>query len=251
MSELQVSVSQLVYPGAVEPVLSDLEFHAASGEFLAVLGPSGCGKTTMLNAIAGLNPYFEGTVQVDGSVQVAGTAPSGSACMFQEPRLMPWLTVAENIALVLDDDRGNPLIMPILDAVGLAACADNYPHTLSGGMQRRVALARAFVIRPSLLLLDEPFLSLDAPTAARLRELLVELWQGIRPTVLLITHDLREAVSLADRIVFLSPSPSRVVLDIEPGLKRPRDCDSPEVSATCEQLLREHPQLLSGIRGKS
>ncbi|MGC8469213.1 MAG: ABC transporter ATP-binding protein, partial [Acetobacteraceae bacterium] len=157
-------------------VLERIEFAVGGGEFCVLLGPSGCGKTTLLNIIAGLDRDFEGEVRIPGAV--AGRARAG--CVFQTPRLLPWLTVADNLRLVLPPEADERAALALLEAMELGPVRDLYPNRLSGGMQRRVALARAFAIRPPLLLLDEPFVSLDGPTADRLRGLLVDLWRWER-----------------------------------------------------------------------
>ena len=158
---------------------------------------------------------------------------------------MPWLTVANNLALVEPGASGERLAMA-LERVGLKDCAALFPRQLSGGMQRRVALLRAFLVAPQVLLMDEPFQSLDAPTAAQLRAQLLALWQDSRPTVLFVTHHLAEAVALADRVLFLSAGPAHLALDLAVALPRPRDLDSPAVQQLCQDLLAAHPDLLKG-----
>ena len=162
---------------------------------------------------------------------------------------MPWLTVQQNLELVLAPLSPHQPAMPLTDLlalVGLQECGAMFPGQLSGGMQRRVALLRAFIVEPELLLMDEPFQSLDAPTAHQLRILLQDLWQRTRPTVLFVTHSLREALSLADRILFFSSRPSRVILDIPIDLRHPRTVDDPSVQALHASLLDQYPQLLGG-----
>lgn len=161
---------------------------------------------------------------------------------------MPWLTVAQNLALVDKGATGERLTQA-LEQVGLKDCAQMFPKQLSGGMQRRVALLRAFLVAPQLLLMDEPFQSLDAPTAEQLREQLLTLWQDQKPTVLFVTHHLNEALSLADRVLFLSPGPSHIALDFAVDLPRPRGLDAPAVQRLGQQLLQAHPGLLRGSLG--
>jgi len=173
--------------------LRDFRLQAQPGEFVAIVGPSGAGKSTLLKIISGLDSAYAGQVQLPAQSQVG--------FMFQEPRLMPWLTVEQNLMLVNKTLTGARLT-EALNRVGLKDCATLYPGQLSGGMQRRVALVRAFSVSPQLLLMDEPFQSLDAPNAEQLRAYLLELWQATRPTVLFVTHNLSEALSLADRVVF-------------------------------------------------
>lgn len=225
--------------GTDPPVLADLRLSMSSGEFVALVGPSGAGKTTLLKVIAGLD------TDVEGEIRVAAGGVTGF--MFQEPRLMPWLTSLDNVRLVLPGDiRGQRRAGELLAAVGLAGQARSYPSQLSGGMRRRVALARAFAPDPELLLMDEPFVSLDAPTAQRLRDQLMTLWQQRRPTVLFVTHDLREAIALADRILFLSSPPARIIHEEAIPLARPREPEDPAVTKLRQTLLERNPQLLHG-----
>jgi NitT/TauT family transport system ATP-binding protein len=184
-------------------VLGDLAFTLAAGEILAIVGPSGCGKTTLLRIVAGLDRAFEGALR--------WAAPPVLAMVFQEPRLLPWRTVAENLALVERPDAPPGLADELLAALGLAGERDTLAARLSLGMARRVALARAFATQPSLLLLDEPFVSLDEATAARSYRLLLDVWTRSPTAVLLVTHDLEEAAALADRILFLSEGPARIL----------------------------------------
>ena len=212
---LRVAIESKRFPAVGEAperhVLGRLRLDLAPGEVVAVTGPSGCGKTTLLNLVAGLDR------EVDGRIEW----PAGSrlAVVFQEPRLLPWRTVRDNLALVLPDAADTPgRIAGALAEVGLADAASTFASRLSLGMARRVALARAFAIRPDLLLLDEPFASLDAPTAHRLRLLLLDLLAAHRVTGLFVTHDIEEAVMLAHRLVALSVSPATVTADIAIGL---------------------------------
>jgi NitT/TauT family transport system ATP-binding protein len=251
MTRLDVQVRRKRYPGATRAALESLELSAATGEIVGIVGPSGCGKSTLLNIVAGLDRAFEGAVEIDGRPIHGATERPGPlirlGMMFQASRLMPWLTVLDNLRLVLGRDaEATAEARRVLHDVGLDDVAETYPGRLSGGMQRRVALARAFAVRPELLLLDEPLVSLDAPTAARLRRQLVELWQGTRPSVLYVTHELREALAVADRMLFLSPGPGRVVLELPVALARPREPGDPAVGELHDRLLRRHPELLAG-----
>ena len=222
---LSIRIDRKIFPAAgsraPQLVLKDVAFEVARGSFVVITGPSGCGKSTLLNIIAGLDRDF------DGTVDLAGTERLGY--VFQTPRLLPWRTVEENIALALPEgDPRRGAIPELIGRVGLTAAANAYPERLSVGMQRRVALARGFVIEPDLLLMDEPFVSLDDPTAEGLRQLLIDLWNR-RPTIVLfVTHDRTEAVMLATRILRLSGGPATVVGDVAVALSR-RDRGSPEV----------------------
>jgi NitT/TauT family transport system ATP-binding protein len=253
VTRLEAHIDRKWYPGAARPALESLALSASAGEIVGIVGPSGCGKSTLLNIVAGLDRAFEGTVEIDGRPAHEapdgghGRAPVRMGMMFQASRLMPWLTVLDNLRLVLGrDDEDTVRARRFLRAVGLDEVEDIYPGRLSGGMQRRVALARAFAVQPELLLLDEPLVSLDAPTAARLRRHLVELWQATRPAVLYVTHELREALAVADRVLFLSPGPARVVLGLPVDLGRPREPGDAAVGELHDRLLRRHPELLAG-----
>ena len=251
VTRLVVRVGRKHYPGAGRPALESLEMSAGAGEIVGIVGPSGCGKSTLLGIVAGLDRAFEGSVEVDGrpihDAAHGGDSPVRLGMMFQASRLMPWLTVLDNLRLVLGRDSGaTERAHRLLADVGLEEAADTYPGRLSGGMQRRVALARAFAVEPELLLLDEPLVSLDAPTASRLRRQLVALWQGTRPAVLYVTHELREALAVADRVLFLSPGPGRVVLELPVALGRPREPGDAAVGELHDRILRLHPEILAG-----
>jgi ABC-type nitrate/sulfonate/bicarbonate transport system ATPase subunit len=187
--------------GVDTPVLADIDLTIAEGEFVVLLGASGCGKSTLLRLIAGLERPTAGTVRL-GAAAVSDVDPR-CAIVFQEPRLLPWRTVAANVALGTRRSRGRTSPEAMLHQVGLAGAERSYPHQLSGGMAQRVALARALIGHPEVLLLDEPFASLDALTRLKMQDLLVETCRQPRPTVVMVTHDVDEALRLADRIVLL------------------------------------------------
>ena len=236
MNMLSITVRAKCYSNG-SCAIENLSFSARPGEFVAIVGPSGAGKSTLLKIISGLDTNFDGQLDFVGQERVG--------FMFQEPRLMPWLTVAQNLALVDASATGSRLHQA-LERVGLGDCSQLFPRQLSGGMQRRVALLRAFLMEPQLLLMDEPFQSLDDPTAEQLRAQLLSLWQATKPTVLFVTHNLQEALSLADRVLFLSAGPARVVLDVPVDLPRPRCLDSSGVQQLSQQLLADYPDLLKG-----
>jgi NitT/TauT family transport system ATP-binding protein len=249
MSVLSVDIDRKRFasPGSDERrvVLADLRLALAEGELLCLVGPSGCGKSTLLNIINGLDQEVEGRVTLSEGVHGGDVAT-----VFQNPRLMPWLTVLDNVCLVLNGSTAaETQARNLLAEMGLGDVLDVYPNRLSGGMQRRVALARAFAIEPRLLLMDEPFVSLDMPAANRLRAMLIELWRIRRTTVLFVTHDLREALALADRVLFMSASPGSVVLEQRVDLPRPRSLNGDGVIALQERLLADHPDLLRGLIG--
>ncbi|EIJ42308.1 ABC-type nitrate/sulfonate/bicarbonate transport system, ATPase component [Beggiatoa alba B18LD] len=247
---LTVTIEKKWYAQAKMPTLENLQLSIADGEFVALVGPSGCGKSTLLNILSGLDKQAQFQLQWQGqTLDTRQRLPLKMGFMFQDSRLMPWLTVLDNLLLVLNHSaHSRELALHYLQAVGLEAQAHQFPAQLSGGMQRRVALARAFVVQPRLLLMDEPFISVDAPTAERLRHVLLSLWLTSRPMVLFVTHDLREALSLADRVLFLSMNPARVVLEQPIVLPHPRPTGSTELLQLYQQLLTTHPDLLSGIR---
>jgi NitT/TauT family transport system ATP-binding protein len=249
VSRLRVEVRRKVYPGASRPALEALALTAAAGEIVGVVGPSGSGKSTLLAIAAGLDRDVEGEVEIDGRRAFSdGSPPVRIAMMFQASRLMPWLTVLDNVRLVLPRTADSTAqARRLLGDLGLGEVEDAFPGRLSGGMQRRVALARALAVRPEILLLDEPLVSVDAPTASRLRQCLLALWAEIMPTIVYVTHDLREALAVADRVVFLSRPPGRVVVELPVDLPRPREPGDATVGELHDRLLAVYPDLLAGI----
>jgi len=235
---VSIDISEKKYPGrsgaTAMTALRELRACIAPSEFCVITGPSGCGKTTLLNIIAGLDREFAGALSFDPADRGAPRI----GYVFQSPRLLPWRTVRENVALVLAGKADRMQLDGLLADVGVADAADVYPARLSGGMARRVALARAFAIVPDLLLMDEPFLSLDAAAADRLRSLLLRLVATRPATVLFVTHDLTEAVELADRILVLSPAPGRVVAEMPIALPRAERRDRDTLSALRAKLAR-------------
>lgn len=223
-------------------VIKKLEFEIVTDAFISLVGPSGAGKSTLLNILSGLDDNFDGSLEwVDGG-------PGCVSYVFQDPRLMPWLTVRENVELVMNDaKKDSSWVDHLLHLVELYERADAFPGQLSGGMQRRVALARAMAIKPDILLLDEPFSSLDAPTAASLREMVLDLWRDHSSAVILVTHNLNEALELADQILFLSKGPASIIHQealqpsrIDPTVER----DSDDLA---KALLKRQPGILSGV----
>ena len=221
------------------------------GEFVCLLGPSGCGKSTVLNAVAGFVPVADAKVVVDGKPVSGPGADRGM--VFQQYSLFPWKTVLENVAFGprmqgARRSEARRKAREYLEFVGLSAFADKYPATLSGGMQQRVGIARALVNHPAVLLMDEPFGALDAQTRGLMQENLLRLWHEIGATVLFVTHDVDEALYLADRVVVMSAAPGRVLLNLEIELPRPRPDDVfalpafAEAKRQCLRLIRQESQ---------
>ena len=220
--------------------LDDVSFSVREGEFVCIVGPSGCGKTTLFRIIAGLEAASEGEVRLDGD-PVTGPAMD-RGMVFQEYGLFPWRTVLENVAFGLEQqdvseaerlERAHDMI----DLVGLDGFADAYPNELSGGMKQRVGIARALAVDPALLLMDEPFGSVDAQTRGMLHDELLDIWSETKKTVLFVTHDVEEAVTLADRVVVLSSGPGTVREVVDIDLARPRQRTAPEFAEYQERIL--------------
>ena len=231
------------YAGAHVNAVRDVSLDVPAGEFVSVVGPSGCGKSTILNMVAGFIPPSSGEIRV-GDRAVTGPGPDRGV-VFQSFALFPWKTVLENVAFG-PKMRGIPkaererIAREFLELAGLGAAAGRYPNELSGGMQQRVGVARALANEPDVLLMDEPFASVDAQTRMTLQEELTRIWQERRPTVLFITHDVPEAVFLGNRVVVLSKG--RVLEDVEVPLPRPRRWDalveSDEFKALSNRVLQ-------------
>ncbi|MFL5234349.1 MAG: ABC transporter ATP-binding protein [Microvirga sp.] len=233
------------YAGAHVNAVRDVSLDVPAGEFVSVVGPSGCGKSTILNMVAGFIPPSSGEIRV-GDRSVTGPGPDRGV-VFQSFALFPWKTVLENVAFgpkmrgVARPERER-IAREFLDLAGLGAAAGRYPNELSGGMQQRVGVARALANEPDVLLMDEPFASVDAQTRMTLQEELTRIWQERRPTVLFITHDVPEAVFLANRVVVLSKG--RVLADVEVPLPRPRRWDPLAASNDFKSLSNKVLQLV-------
>jgi sulfonate transport system ATP-binding protein len=214
------------YPNGVR-ALDGVTLTVALGEIVAIVGGSGCGKSTLLRAVSGLDRPTAGTVTLDGEPITAPHEKIG--IVFQEPRLLPWLSVARNVGFGLEDrpkPERNTRVKAQLDRVGLTEKAGVWPRELSGGQAQRVAIARAFVTRPEVLLLDEPFSALDAFTRADLQDHLLDVWADQKPTLVIVTHDVDEALALADRVIVMRARPGRLYEEIATDLARPRDRQS-------------------------
>jgi NitT/TauT family transport system ATP-binding protein len=234
---LRLSGIRHAYDG--REVIRGVDLHVRPGEILCLLGPSGDGKTTLLRLVAGLEPPTGGRLLVDGR-EITGTDPSRTI-MFQDPTLFPWRTVRGNAQLG-PEARGSlaanaQRIEEALTLVGLAGFAEAYPHQLSGGMAQRASLARALVNEPKVLMLDEPLGKLDSLTRLAMQRELVALWERERFTALLVTHDVEEALLLADRVLVLSDRPARIRADIRVEQPRPRRRDHPGLVALREEIL--------------
>jgi NitT/TauT family transport system ATP-binding protein len=234
--------------------LDRLDLAVAPREFVTLIGPSGCGKSTLLRIVGGLLPADGGTVEVAGSSPSAGRREKLFGFVPQTPALLPWRSVRDNVRLLpqLNRRRGRaPLddaeVDRLLDAVGLIGFADALPEQLSGGMQQRVSLIRAFALHPPILLMDEPFAALDEISRSQMRYLLLDLWRSAQATVLFVTHSIAEAVALSDRVVIMTPRPGRVLAVEDIELERPRHADvedDPRFHAHCSAIRHA---LLSGL----
>jgi len=222
------------------PVVGGVSFTVADGEFVAIVGPSGCGKSTLMKIIAGFEHPDEGSVTVDGKPQ-DGPSPKGIV-ISQHGSVFPWLTVQQNLMFGLNgNEHGDKAALADHYAamVGLKGFEKSYPHELSGGMLKRVEIARALVVKPEILYMDEPFSALDALMNLRMRTELLRILAEERHTVLLITHDVEEAIHLADRIMVLSQRPTMIQTTFEVPLQHPRKLSSPEAQELKEAILRE------------
>jgi len=247
MVDLHIDAISKSFPqedGTIEQVLEDVSFEAGEGTFTTLIGPSGCGKTTMLNIIAGL-------LESDGGVIKQDERPIRQdelfcSYVFQEPRLLDWATVEKNISLVLDaqgvpEDEQDERIERYLEKVNLSGEADSYPRNLSGGMQQRVGIARALAVESEIMLMDEPFSSLDEITAQQLREDLLDIWRGTDKSIIFVTHNIREAIYLSDKILLMLPRQG-IASRTDVSLSRPRDMEDP-------RLLEKESELMGKLAG--
>jgi NitT/TauT family transport system ATP-binding protein len=224
--------------------LKDISFQILAGEFVSLVGPSGCGKTTLLRIVGGLLEPEKGVVRIDGQVLTQPHQEIGF--VFQNPTLMPWRTVLKNVGLPLEvrgknGDGHNRRAMELLGLVGLLGFENVYPHELSGGMQQRVAIARALAYDPSILLMDEPFGSLDAITRSQMNLELLRIWRATGKTIVMVTHNIQEAIFLADRVLIMSARPGHIRAIMPVDLPRPRHPDMlyTEDFATLSHRIRD------------
>ena len=233
MTSLRINRVKKTWQGAkgleVEAI-RDASLEVSSGEFVAILGPSGCGKSTLLELCAGLEPVSGGEILIAGE-KVTGPNPK-AVMVFQEHSLFPWMNVENNVVFGLKTknippDERRRRGREVLERVKLVKFARHYPHQLSGGMKQRVAIARALVGQPDFILMDEPFASLDFQTRVLMQQFLLEVWTGFKSTILFVTHQIDEAVALADRVVVMSAAPGRVLEEVKIELPRPRSMTDP------------------------
>jgi NitT/TauT family transport system ATP-binding protein len=230
-------------------VLDDISFDVAKNEFICILGPSGCGKSTILNVLSGLEMPTSGQALIQHDENQS--RPS-VGYIFQEPRLLPWMTVRDNIRFVLksldlNESQITARTSDALSQVGLTDFESAYSYQLSGGMQARVSIARALATDPELLLMDEPFSSLDEITGRSMRKLFLELWEQRRKTILFVTHNMFEATFLADRIIVMSARPGRIYRIIENNLPRPRDYEDPEVFTASAAISKDFLKNVANV----
>jgi NitT/TauT family transport system ATP-binding protein/sulfonate transport system ATP-binding protein len=228
--------------GAARPVLEGINLTVRPGEFVSIVGASGCGKSTLLRLIVGLDDEYHGEIRLDGERVVTTSLDRG--IVFQDHRLFPWMTLEQNIELaLLNTDtpkaRRAQIVADHIALVNLKGFEHAYPHQLSGGMAQRAAIARALVTEPKLLLLDEPLGALDALTRVHVQNELQRIWMAQRSTVLMVTHDVEEALYLGDRVVIMAPSPGRIRRIVEVDLPHPRDRSAPLLHRLKDEILAE------------
>ena len=256
---IQVDHVKKIYQSGKDAVeaVSGVSFAASKGEFIAILGPSGCGKSTLLMMCGGLESISSGTISIDGETVTGPRRNVG--VMFQDSTLLPWKTVLDNILFPVTIQR-RPMAeyraraLELIEMVGLHGFADKKPHQLSGGMRQRVAICRALVTDPDILLMDEPFSALDAMTRDEMNDALLDIWDRFPKTGLFVTHSIREAVYLADRVLVMTRRPATVVADIKIPFGRPRDMSvssRAEFNEICDHLrgLIEHKRTPWKLRG--
>ena len=229
--DVKIRVNNLTKRFGDLTVLNSINFTIKNGEFLAIVGPTGCGKTTFLNCLSKLMPATEGEILIDG--QEADPKKHNLAFVFQEPTCLPWRTVRENVAYGMEvkgvgKEEREKRASDIMDLVGLSSCADLYPNQVSASMMQRITVSRAFAVNPDLLLMDEPYGQLDVKLRFYLEDELVNLWQKLHSTILFVTHNIEEAVYVAQRVLVLTNKPTSVKAEIEIDLPRPRNPIDPK-----------------------
>lgn len=243
MTDFSIDIRKKAYPATSSTgahiAIKDLQIHLQQNEFVCLVGPSGCGKTTLMNILAGIDKDFDGEINLGEQP----TLNNKVGYVFQEPRLLPWCTVIQNINLVLDGREDSNLVDELLEIMEIADLKHHYPGQISLGMARRVALVRAFVIQPQILLMDEPFVSLDANNARKIRQRLLDVWHTKPHTILFVTHDIREAIYLANRIVFLNQAPTRVLDQISISLSQQDRVNEEVVERFRQSIIQNHPEI--------
>jgi NitT/TauT family transport system ATP-binding protein len=243
MTDFSIDITSKTYPAtattAAHVAISNLHIKLKQNQFVCLVGPSGCGKTTLMNILSGIDQNYDGEIFLGQN----NSHDYRVGYVFQEPRLLPWCTVIQNIELALDNHCNTQLIDELLDIMEIANLRNHYPTQISLGMARRVALARAFVTQPHILLMDEPFVSLDASNAKRIRQRLIDVWQAQPHTILFVTHDIREAIMLADRILFLDQAPTKVVAEVEVTVPRINRANENLVDQYRQTLIQKHPEI--------
>lgn len=252
MSEISISLKEKSYftkKNGNILALKKINIIIRSKQFISIVGPSGCGKTTLMNIIGGLIEADDQEILIDGKLK---NEKNSLGYIFQTSRLMPWLSVFENVKLVCNEQNNNTAekrIKNILSSFGLSEFINSYPNAISGGMRRRVSIARAFINNPEVLLMDEPFVSLDQPAAEEMYKILIEYWKKKPTTVILITHSVKEALLLSDRIVFMTKRPGQVLLDYNvKSSRQPLKIDNKMVDSEYSQLLENYPKILKGMK---
>jgi len=240
---LDVRGLTVTYGATGRLAIERIDLQVGKGEFVAIVGPSGCGKSTMLNVLSGLLAPTRGTVAVEGApIYGTGARAPHLGYVFQGHRLLPWRTVKQNLELVLaasdvPRDRWDENIDRILDILHIGEFKDSWPLRLSGGQRQRVSIARALLVEPSYVLMDEPLSTLDEVTARRLRQELTQIWKRTGSTIVFVTHSIREAVYLADRIVILTRGPASVVTDFRVPIERPRAYEDPAIGQVEAEIV--------------
>jgi sulfonate transport system ATP-binding protein len=241
---IKIQVNDLTKSFGSLLVLDDISFNVAKGEFLSIVGPTGCGKTTFLNCLSKLMPTTKGNIFIDG--EEANPKKHNISFVFQEPTCMPWRTVRDNVAYGMEvkgfpKDKLEERLKYILDLVGLSDTANLYPNQVSASMEQRIAVARAFAVDPDLLLMDEPYGQLDVKLRCYLEDELIRLWKVLNSTVIFVTHNIEEAVYVAERILVLSNKPTTIKAEVIVDLPRPRSLIDPrfvEIRKQVTELIR-------------